>query len=106
MICFVVNYKEVDKIKKIKFRELFGIISPILINPSRNSISISLSKRFVLVQLIDKIVRKIEEDPYLNFISVLKNYKVLDKFLEVSISDLYKDRNKFYFSKFCRYDCW
>ena len=41
-----------------------------------------------------------EEDPYLNFVSVLKNYKFLGKFLYGDIQEFYKDRNKFYFKKF------
>jgi len=79
---------------------VFETISPILINPKRSSISISLSKRFLLFQFMNKLVNQIEDDPYLNFISVLKNYKVLGKFLHGTVNELYRDRNKFYFKRF------
>ncbi len=80
--------------------KLMSYISPVLINSKSNSVTLSLSKRFVLFQILEKLVRKIEDDPYLNFISVLKNYKVLGKILTGSIYELHRDRNQMYFKNF------
>lgn len=85
---------------KSRIKGIFEKISPVLINSKSRSITISLSKRFLLFQFLNQITRKIESDPYLNFISVLKNYKILGRFLNGTIEDIYRDRNKFYFKKF------
>jgi len=89
-----------QKPKKSKIRELISLISPILINPSKTSLTISLSKRFLMFQVLNKLTQKIEDDPYLNFISVLKNYKVLGKFLHGTLHEFHRDRNKRYFKNF------
>jgi len=75
-------------------------ISPIFINPTSTSITIGISKRFFLFQLIQTLTRRIEDDPFLNFVSVLKHYKVLGKFLSGDIYEFYRDRNKSYFKNF------
>ena len=75
-------------------------ITPILISPTPTSITISLSKRFFIFQIAKELIRRIEDDPYLNFISFLKHYKVLKSFLTGNISGLYRDRNKSYFRNF------
>ena len=81
-------------------KEIFEKISPVLISPTTSSITLSLSKRFMLFTLLKKTAQKIEDDPYLNFISTLKYYKVLGKFLEGTIYEFYRDRNKAYFKDF------
>ncbi|MBN1645885.1 N-formylglutamate amidohydrolase [Candidatus Woesearchaeota archaeon] len=86
--------------KKEKLNEIFHTISPILINAKKTSITVGLSKRFLLFQLMNHLTRRIEDEPYLNFISVLKNYKILGRFLNGHIKDLYRDRNKSYFKNF------
>ncbi len=86
--------------KKIKSRDLFEQISPIIINPTSTSISIGLSKRFLIFQMLKRLTKRIEDDPYLNFISILKNYKVLGRFLHGTLHELYRDRNKSYFKNF------
>jgi len=86
--------------KKSKIRELISSLSPILINPSGTSLTVSLSKRFLIFQMLNRLRQKIEDDPYLNFISVLKSYKVLGKFLYGTLYELHRDRNKRYFKNF------
>ncbi|HLG30337.1 MAG TPA: N-formylglutamate amidohydrolase, partial [Candidatus Brocadiales bacterium] len=44
--------------------------------------------------------QKIEDDPYLNFISVLKNYKILGSFLNGTLYELHRDRNNSYMRNF------
>jgi N-formylglutamate amidohydrolase len=89
-----------DLIKKFSGRELFEQISPVLVNPTSSSITIGLSKRFLIFQILKKLTRKIEDEPYLNFLSVLKSYKVLGKILHGSLYELHRDRNKLYFKNF------
>ncbi len=90
--------KKTDKIKELKM--LFETISPIVINPSLTSLTVGISKRFFLFDLIQKLTKRIEDDPYLNFISALKHYKVLGKFLNGNLHEFYRDRNKSYFKHF------
>lgn len=85
---------------ELKPKEVIKEINPILKNEVSRSSAPGLSKRFFLFQLINKIARKIENDPYLNFIAVLKNYKILGRFLHGTIKEIYRDRNKFYFKNF------
>jgi N-formylglutamate amidohydrolase len=80
--------------------EIFEILSPILINPKSTSITIGISRRFFLFQLIKLLSKRIEDDPYLNFISLLKHYKILGKFLHGNIHEFHRDRNKIYFKHF------
>lgn len=89
-----------EKPKKFTIRKIFEQISPILLKPTSTSLTISLSKRFLMFQMLEKLTKKIEDDPYLNFISVLKNYKVLGKFLHGTLYELHRDRNKMYFKHF------
>ena len=84
----------------MKFKELFETVSPIFINTKSLSITIGLSKRFFLFTLGKNLVSSLEEEPYLNFISLLKSYKILGKFLYGNVSEFYRDRNKIYFKKF------
>jgi N-formylglutamate amidohydrolase len=86
--------------EKKLWKEILERISPILINPKPTSITLSLSKRFMLFTLLKKTAEKIEEDPHLNFISLIKYYKVFTKFLEGTIHEFYRDRNKAYFKDF------
>jgi len=89
-----------EKSRKFKLREIFSILSPILINPSKTSITIGLSKRFLIFQMLKRLGKKIEDEPYLNFISVLKNYKVLGRILDGTVYELHRDRNNLYFKNF------
>ena len=81
-------------------RKIMEGISPILIKPTTSSITISFSKRFFLFRLMDKLVEVVEEDPYLNFITLLKSYKILGRFLHGTLHQFYKYRNKLYFKTF------
>lgn len=83
-----------------KFLEIMENISPVLIRPTTSSITIGISKRFFLFKLMKKIVNIIEEDPHLNFIALLKSYKVLGRFLTGTLHEFYRDRNKIYFKNF------
>src|SRR3989338_10510422 len=83
-----------------KLQEVIEHVLPIKVKPGYTSITIGLSKRFFIFQMIKQLVREIEDDPYLNFISFLKNYKILGKFLNGNIQDLYRDRGKSYFRNF------
>jgi len=95
--------------KKIKSRELLEKISPIIINPNSTSVTIGLSKRFMIFQLLKRLARRIEDDPFLNYVSILKSYKVLGKFLHGTLYEFYRDSNKMYFKNFFidknLYDC-
>ena len=88
------------KPEKFTFRKLFSQLSPVMISPKGTSITVSLSKRFLIFQILEKLTKRIEDDPYLNFVSVLKNYKVLGKFLTGTLYELHRDRNKLYFKNF------
>lgn len=88
------------KIRLEKINEIVEQIFPIRINPTYTSVTIGLSKRFFIFQIIKEMIKKIEDDPYLNFISILKHYKLLGKFLSGTIHELYRDRNKSYFRHF------
>jgi len=81
-------------------RNMLKIVSPLLIKPTPTSITVGLSKRFFLFTLINKAIRTIEEDPYLNFVSLLKNYKILGRILYGTAHEFYRDRNKLYFKHF------
>lgn len=89
-----------DLFKKSKMRQLAEQISPVLINPTSSAITIGLSKRFLVFQMLNKLKNKIEDEPHLNFISVLKNYKVLGKILYGTLYELHRDVNKLYFRNF------
>ncbi|MFC1769317.1 N-formylglutamate amidohydrolase [Nanoarchaeota archaeon] len=82
-----------------KKEKILSSLSPVLIN-KKSSIGVGLSKRFFLYRLMKKTVDVIEEDPYLNFIALLKNYKILGKFLDGTIGEFHKDRKKMYFKNF------
>lgn len=84
----------------MKLKELFEIISPVAIDAKSLSVTIGLSRRFFLFSMAKSLIDTLEEDPYLNFISLLKSYKILGKFLYGTISEFYRDRNKLYFKKF------
>ncbi len=86
--------------KKEVIKDIFKTISPLLINPTKTSITLSLSRRFFLFQILQKLAKEIEEEPYLNFLTVLKNYKLVGRVLHGTIKEMYKDRNKFYFKNF------
>ncbi|MFH2020517.1 MAG: N-formylglutamate amidohydrolase [archaeon] len=85
---------------KLDIADIFEQISPILVNPKETSVTISLSKRFFLFQMLGELTKKIEEDPYLNFISILKYYKAFGDLLHGTIHELYRDRNSPYFRDF------
>lgn len=81
-------------------KRLIKIVSPILVRPQKSAINIGFSKDFLLLQFIKSIIKKIESDPYLNFISALKYYKVLGKLIHGPIEDIHRDLNKNYFKHF------
>ena len=89
-----------DFFEKISPRKVFEQISPVLINPTSSGIHIGLSKRFLIFQLLEKLTRRIEDDPYLNFVSILKNYKVLGSIITGNLHELHRDRNTLYFKNF------
>ncbi len=83
-----------------KLNDIIEWISPLLLKPTSTSLTISLSRRFFLFELMRKTVAAIEDEPYLNFISLLKNYKVLGHFLTGTVREFYRDRNDSYFRNF------
>ena len=83
-----------------KLNDLIEWISPLLVKPTATSLTISLSRRFFLFDLLRKAVAAIEDEPYLNFISLLKNYKVLGSFITGTVREFYRDRNHSYFRNF------
>lgn len=83
-----------------KIKEIIESISPVLIRPTSSSLTIGLSKRFFLFNMMNKIINIIEEDPHLNFIALLKSYKILGRILNGTLHEFYRDRNKLYFKNF------
>lgn len=83
-----------------EIKQIIKIFSPILIRPQKTSINIGISKDFLLLQIIKRVIRKMEADPYLNFINELKYYKVLGKIIHGPIEEIYRDRNKRYIRHF------
>jgi N-formylglutamate amidohydrolase len=83
-----------------KIKDIIQTLTPILIKPSSDSLTLSISKRFFLFKLMGKIVNTIEEDPHLNFIALLKSYKIFGKILHGTFHEFYRDRNKLYFKDF------
>lgn len=83
-----------------RIREFIENLTPILINPEGSSLRLSLSKRFFLFNILNKITKTIEEDPHLNFIALLKSYKILGNILSGTIHEFYRDRNQSYFKNF------
>ena len=71
----------------MKLRDMYETISPLLIETKATSITLGLSRRFFLFSLMGKIIRRIEDDPYLNFISLLKYYKILMLLTRVSFAN-------------------
>jgi N-formylglutamate amidohydrolase len=86
--------------KEFNLKELFEKVSPIIITPKTTSIHLEISKRFLLFELLKQVTEKIEDEPYLNFISALKYYKILGHFLHGTIKELHRDRKKNYFKDF------
>jgi len=82
------------------YKDIFEKLSPVLIDADWGSIKVELSKRFLLFELLRELTRKIEDDPYLNFISILKYYKVLGNYLHGDIRELHRDKDKPYFRDF------
>ncbi len=87
-------------VQKMKFKFVLEQLNPLLIRLSSRSISFSLSERFLLFQFLNQASRKIEDNPYLNFLSIIKNYKIFGRILGGTIHDFYRDRNKSYFVNF------
>ena len=86
--------------KQQDFKKILETLSPLIFDSTKTSVTIGISRRFFLFKLMRLLTQRIEDDPYLNFISVLKNYKVLGRFLHGSIREFYRDRNKSYFKHF------
>ncbi len=83
-----------------KIMEFLENISPVLIRPTSSSLTIGISKRFFLFKLMNRLVNLIEEEPHLNFISVLKSYKIFGKLLTGTLHEFHRDRNRLYFKNF------
>lgn len=83
-----------------KIRQYIESLTPVLFTAKGSSVNIGISKRFFLFKLMNRIVSIIEEDPHLNFIALLKSYKVLGKFLNGTLHEFHRDRNKLYFKNF------
>ncbi len=83
-----------------RIREFLENISPVLIRPTSSSLTIGISKRFFLFKLMNRLVNLIEEEPHLNFISVLKSYKIFGRLLTGTLHEFHRDRNRIYFKNF------
>lgn len=79
-------------------------ILPILLKVTGESVTISVSRRFLLFDLLQRLKKKIEDDPYLNFISILRYSKVLGKSMTGELTEFYRDKDKLYFRKFFPYN--
>jgi len=84
----------------MRLKDIYETISPIVIKPYSDHLHISLSKRFIMFQVMNKLVKTIEEDPYFNFIAILKSYKILGRILSGTVYEFYRDRNRLYFKNF------
>jgi N-formylglutamate amidohydrolase len=83
-----------------ELKKFFESISPVLIEPDWTSVKIGLSKRWFVFEMMRKLADMIEEDPHLNFIALLKQYKILGNFLTGTVHEFYRDRNRSYFENF------
>ena len=83
-----------------KWMELLDHISPIGVRANASSLTLSISKRFFLFRMMNKIINIIEEDPHLNFVALLKSYKVMGRILHGTVHEFHRDRNKIYFKQF------
>lgn len=84
----------------MRLKDIYETISPIIVKPHSGAIHIGLSKRFMIFQLMNKLIKAVEEDPFFNFIAVLKSYKILGRFLHGTLHEFHRDRNKLYFKNF------
>ncbi|MBU1018304.1 N-formylglutamate amidohydrolase [Patescibacteria group bacterium] len=91
-------------VKKIINKIKLDAITPFLLRITKKGISIDLSERFVLFHLLERLHGKIEENPYLNFLSILNYQKSFEKTLSETVEKFYKKRNSFYFKRFFKYD--
>ena len=87
-------------IKEIINKIKLSALTPIILQISKKGISISLSERFILFQLLGELHDKIEENPYLNFLSILSYQKSFEKTLSGTVEKFYKKRNSYYFRRF------
>jgi len=83
-----------------KSKDTFEEISPITIDPSTTSLTVGISRRFLLFKLFEKLQRKVEDNPQLNFLSNLRSYKLLGEVLTGTLHEFYRDRNNLYFKNF------
>ncbi len=83
-----------------EIKRLIKMVSPILIRARKTSINIGISKDFLLLQLLKSAIKKITNDPYLNFVNELKYYKVFGKLIHGPIQEIHRDRNKQYMKHF------
>jgi len=91
-------------IKKIISKIKFSALTPILLHISKKGISINLSERFILFQLLEELNDKVEENPYLNFLSILNYQKSFEKTLSGTVEKFYKKRDSYYFKRFFKYN--
>ncbi len=68
--------------------------------PYKISGNLSNKKRSNIVLSLLKLEREIGRDYFINFVALLKSYKILGKFIHGSIKEIYSDRNTFYFKNF------
>lgn len=61
---------------------------------------VSYTTRYHLFSFLKQLTHKMGYEPYLNFISIIKHYKVFENALTDNLKDLYQDRNESYFRKF------
>lgn len=83
-----------------KIKQLFERVSPVTIDTDTTSLTVGISKRFLLFEAARKLARRIEDEPHLNFIASLKRYKSFGNILTGTIWELYRDRNRSYFRNF------
>ena len=83
-----------------KSQDTFEEISPITVRPTATSITVGISKRFILFKLLQRLQRRMEDSPYLNFISNLKSYKLFGEILSGTLHEFHRDRNNLYFRNF------
>lgn len=92
--------KLLEKIKDIKITSLIERLTPLNIKTGTDNIKLSFSNRFILLQILKNLERRIGTDPFLNLISVMKKDKVFGRVISGDIKEVYLDRKSFFFKSF------
>lgn len=92
--------KILTKIKEISISSLIEQLTPLKIIAKENYIRLSFSNRFMLLQILKSLERRIGTDPFLNLLSVMKTDKVFGRVISGDINEIYLNRKSVFFKSF------